>query len=296
MKILITGDQGFVGSATKKQLKNHECIGFDAMSGDDIRDKNRLQTVIRSTRPDRILHLAAIARFADADADPLLAVSTNVDGTKNVAEVASEFRIPLVYASTGSVYMPIKQKPPITENFNASGNSVYGCTKYMGELHVMNGQAPWIILRYAHLYGAEKRMHGLIGGFLDRINRGMAPTLYGGKQSNDFTYILDVAAANVKALASPWDKWRQAYNIGTGEELTAFDAGKMVCETFCYSGEINVVEQRTVDPDRFVFDCSKAERMLGFKAKYDFRSGLEDMKNAAREELPGVAGIEKRAA
>ena len=70
----------------------------------------------------------------------------------------------------------------------------------------------------------------------------------------------------------------------------------MVCEVFGYDGEINVVEQRTVDPDRFVFDCSKAERMLGFKAKLDFRSGLEDMKNAAGEELQGVAPREKRVA
>jgi len=34
---------------------------------------------------------------------------------------------------------------------------------------------------------------------------------------------------------------------------------------------------RTVDPERFAFDCSKAEVMLGFKAKYNFKEGLEDM-------------------
>lgn len=297
MKILITGDLGFVGGATSRELlAKAEIIGFDAMRGDDIRDSSKLRAAVGACKPDRILHLAAIARFADADADPLLAHETNVLGTKNVAEVAGEFRIPLVYASTGSVYMPIKSAPPITENFPACGNSVYGCTKYMGELHVRNSRAPWIILRYAHLYGAEKRMHGLIGGFLERINRGLAPTLYGGKQSNDFTYILDVAAANIAALTAPWDKWRQVYNIGTGEELTAEDAGRMVCDVFGYGGEIETKEQRTVDPDRFVFDCSKAHRMLGFKAQYRFRQGLEDMKNEAGKELQGLAAGEKRAA
>jgi nucleoside-diphosphate-sugar epimerase len=228
--------------------------------------------------PDRILHLAAIARFADADADPKLAHETNVIGTMNVAKVASKYHIPLVYASTGSVYMPIKQKPPIKEDFAACGNSVYGCTKYLGELYVKAIQAPWIILRYAHLYGKEKRYHGLIGGFLTRIERGMAPTLYGGKQSNDFCFVRDIAAANVAALNAPWDSWNQAYNVGTGEELSAEDAGKIVCEEFGYTGKVEVKEQRTVDPDRFVFDCSKAERMLGFKAKYSFRDGLRAMK------------------
>lgn len=280
MRILVTGDMGFVGAETKRRLEamEHQVVGFDLMNGFDIRDREQLERVVLGSRPDRILHLAAIARFADADANPMLAHETNVLGTRNVAELASKHHIPLVYASTGSVYMPIKQQPPITEDFGACGNSVYGCTKYLGELYVRQASAPWIVLRYAHLYGQEKRMHGLIGGFLARIERGIAPTLYGGRQSNDFTYIKDVAKANAMALTTTWDKWNQVYNIGTGEELTAEEAGHLICEAFGYNGKIEVKEQRTVDPDRFVFDCSKADRMLGFKADYGFAAGLRDMK------------------
>jgi nucleoside-diphosphate-sugar epimerase len=83
------------------------------------------------------------------------------------------------------------------------------------------------------------------------------------------------------ALETTWDKWNQVYNVGTGEELSAAAAGRIICDAFGYTGEIEVKEQRTVDPDRFVFDCSKAERMLGFKADYDFQRGLEEMKNAS---------------
>lgn len=278
MRILVTGGRGFVGHATIQQSQGTEWYSYDLMDNLDIRDKEQFADAVEKLKPKRILHLAAIARFADADADPVKAFETNVLGTKNVAEVASEKHIPLVYSSTGSVYMPVKQKPPITEDFSACGNSVYGCTKYAGELYVRQSKAPWIILRYAHLYGQEKRFHGLIGGFISRIERGLAPTLYGGKQSNDFTYITDVARANVVALEASWDKWNQVYNIGTGEELSAEDAGKAVCEAWGYEGQVEIKEQRTVDPDRFVFDCSKAERMLGFKAQFSFKAGLEDMK------------------
>ena len=278
MKILITGNKGFVGSETQKllELEGHEVIGYDLMDGYDICDFNQFDRVINRTVPDRILHLAAIARFADADKDPKLAFETNVFGTKNVAKLARKYHLPTVYSSTGSVYMPISQTGAITENFNAKGNSVYGCTKYAGETYVreINGH---IILRYAHLYGKEKRMHGLIGGFVERISRGLAPTLYGGKQSNDFTYIKDIARANVLALSAPWDKQNQIYNIGTGEELSAEEAGKIICEATGWTGEIEKVEQRTVDPDRFVFDTKKAEVMLGFKAEFSFKEGLKDM-------------------
>jgi nucleoside-diphosphate-sugar epimerase len=281
MKVLITGYLGFVGQETVKLMEELgiEYVGYDLMDGNDIRDAAQFEKYLVENKCDRILHLAAIARFADADKNPKAAFTTNVLGTGVVAKVAAKHHIPVVYSSTGSVYMPITQVPPITEEFSAVGNSVYGCTKRMGEIYLQENQSPWIILRYAHLYGKEKRMHGLIGGYLDRINRGLAPTLYGGKQSNDFTYIKDVARANCLALTAPWDKWNQIYNIGTGEELTAEDAGKIVMDAAGYKGKVEKVEMRTVDPERFAFDCTKAEVMLGFKAVYDFKAGMEDMFN-----------------
>jgi dTDP-4-dehydrorhamnose reductase len=72
MKVLITGDRGFVGTETKKFLEanNVEWIGYDLMEKYDIRDILQLEEVVKMVNPDRILHLAAIARFADADKDP----------------------------------------------------------------------------------------------------------------------------------------------------------------------------------------------------------------------------------
>lgn len=282
MKILITGSEGFVGkeTATLLEKNGHEVFRYDIMTGHDITDAKQFEEIVAGWSPDRILHLAAIARFADADSDPKRAFETNVIGTMNISAIANRRHVPIVYASTGSVYMPITDfVGTIKETWTAKGNSVYGCTKYAGELYIREVN-PHIILRYAHLYGKEKRMHGLIGGFVDRIQRGLAPTLYGGKQSNDFTYIKDVAQANRAALLAPWDKWNQIYNIGTGEELTAEAAGKIICDATGWKGEIEVKEGRTVDPERFAFDVSKAEVMLGFKAEYDFKKGLADMFDA----------------
>lgn len=99
----------------------------------------------------------------------------------------------------------------------------------------------------------------------------------GGDQTNDFSYVKDVAQANYLALIAQWDKWQQIYNIGTGEEISTRDAGKMVCEVVGYTGEVEEVKYREVDPQRFVYDTSKAEHMLQFRAKFCLREGLEDM-------------------
>jgi len=286
MKILITGSRGFVGRETVKLLEKegHEVVHYDLMDGYDIRDYEDLRQKVFNTLPDRILHLAAVARFGEADNNPKLAFETNVIGTQNVARVASLYKIPVVAASTGSVYMPIHEEPPITEEFKTAGNSVYGCTKLLGEKYIEECEGYWIILRYSHLYGKDKRYHGLIGGFLSRIERALDPILYGGKQSNDFMYIKDIANANLLALEAKPDSWRQHYNIGTGEELTAEEAGAMIIAANNkarghkkYEGTIEKREQRTVDSERFVFDTSKAKNMLGFEAKYDFMQGLKDM-------------------
>ena len=279
MLILVTGHLGFVGSETVRQLEaaGHDVIGYDIMEGNDICQFMDVYSFMCAHKPDRVLHLAAIARFADADRDPMLAYETNVRGTEHVAGAARSCSIPIVFSSTGSAIMPLDgYDAPYDESIPARGNSIYGVTKALGEFIVAQN-TPHIILRYAHIYGAEKRGHGLVGGFIERIERGLQPNLYGGQQTNDFTYIKDIARANVLALEASWDRWNQTYNIGSGTELTAEDAGKAVCSIMGYNGEINVITPRTVDPGRFCFDISKAQRMLGYEPQFDFWSGLEDM-------------------
>lgn len=278
-KIVVTGGSGFVGSNTIPLLEKegYKVFNYDLKEGYDIRNKQQLIDAIDSG--DKVLHLAAIARFAEADADPLVAWETNVLGTRNVAEVCEEMGADrMVYSSTGSVYMPIDKEPPITEDFSAKGNSVYGCSKYIGEQSIKQSlkEVPYVILRYAHLYGEGKVGHGAIGGFISRMERGMAPTLYGGKQSNDFTYVKDIALANLMALEAPETALNDVYNIGTGEEISTEDCFNIMADRFGYHKEFEMFPARTVDPLRFVFDVKKAYEKFGFTAKYNFKDGLDD--------------------
>ena len=274
MKIIVTGGNGFVGSHTITALKEK---GYDILNFDlpkyDIQDYRQVEVAIE--KGDKVLHLAAIARFADADNNPLRAYRVNVFGTENIAKACRmKDAERLVYSSTGSVYMPIEQEPPITEDFKCRGNSVYACSKFIAEEIIRKLDVPHIILRYAHLYGAGKEGHGAIGGFISRMKEGLAPRLYGGKQSNDFTYIKDIVQANLLALET--DSLNQTYNIGTGEELTTEGVFKILADFFDYHKEFERLPIRVVDPLRFVFDISKAKRELGYKPEYNFKHGIED--------------------
>lgn len=280
MNLMITGGLGFVGTATKKYITKTDpsilVFDYDIMQGYDIRNKAQLREFCLKYNIKRILHLAAISRFADADKDPKLAFETNVMGTKNVAEIAKELQIPIIYSSTGSCYMPITNEPPITEEFPVTGNSQYACSKLVGEKYIQNCN-PYLILRYAHIYGIEKRGHGLVGGYWARIQRGLQPKLMGGAQSNDFVFEADIAQANYLAIAATWDKYNQIYNIGSGEELTAEKAGEIVCSVTGWEGGVEKVKAREVDPQRFIYNIDKASSMLGYKPKYKFIDGITEM-------------------
>src|SRR3990167_6990842 len=92
-KILVTGGNGFVGTATIKYITEQgiSAFSYDIIdSRNDITDLGRLEEIIKQKGINRILHLAAVARFADADKNPKLAFETNALGTRNLAFVASK--------------------------------------------------------------------------------------------------------------------------------------------------------------------------------------------------------------
>lgn len=282
MKIIVTGGSGFIGSHTIKALreKGYNVFNYDIKEGYDIRDFDQLSSAIEPG--DKILHLAAIAKFDEADNNPLKAWTTNVEGTDCIARVGKHKKAErIIYGSTGSVYMPIEQEPPISEDFKVRGNSIYACTKLFGELAVKRSALPYIILRYAHLYGEGKLGSGAIGGFISRMERGLAPVLYGGKQSSDFTYIKDIVQANILALES--DKLNETYNIGRGEELTTEDVFGQLRGFFNYDKEFERLPLRTFDPNRFVYDISKAKKLLNYSPKYSFKAGMKDWYNHEKD-------------
>src|SRR4051794_32601677 len=102
MKLLITGGCGFVGRplvaaaaaihdvhvldslrSGEKRLDKKDCSSF-ALHRVDIRDTERVATLIGRIRPDVVVHLAAIHFIPECEANPSLAVATNVTGTVNL--------------------------------------------------------------------------------------------------------------------------------------------------------------------------------------------------------------------
>lgn len=285
-KVVVTGGAGFIGGHTVEELVRR---GYDVVTVDrrsfswplsgaksvtcDIAEKGSLDGMIG--QDDKVLHLAAIARFEEAAQHPHEAVRTNVLGTMNVIRACIKRGAErLVFSSTGSVYSP-NVPVPTSEVAPREPMTLYGLTKKGAEdlIFFYGGKLPFIILRYGYVYGQRKE-HGAIGAFVKAIREGKSPTIYGGHQTNDFIHVKDVVEANLLALESP--HLNQAYNIGSGVPVSIEEVCNSCIRAMNAKVGPVIKPPRGFDFRAFVYDISKAKSMLGFTPRWGLEDGIRD--------------------
>jgi len=225
---------------------------------------------------DKVLHLAAVARFETAKGNPQLAVRVNVEGTLNIIQACVQKKADrLVYSSTGSVYS-LDAPVPIREDASREPSSLYGLTKKMAEDWIMfyGNQLPHVILRYGYIYGKDKDW-GAIGAFIKRLSNNKQPIVFGGNQTNDFVYVKDVVEANRLALETQYTN--QAYNIGSGRATSIRDVCEYCIKAMKSDLKMKIEPARTFDYPIFVYDISKARTLLRFEPEWNILDGITDM-------------------
>ncbi len=247
--ILVTGAAGFIGSHTCDQLlaAGHRVVGIDnlrtgrrsnlALAAScagfrfveaDITAGDTLGRLVAETRPDAIIHLAALVSVQESIQDPALNFRLNVQATHLVAEAARRHGVRrVVFASSAAVYGDAGQSPLI-EQAGLRPISPYGAAKLASEA-ILSGHAAAFGLtvrcqRYFNVYGPRQDpkspYSGVISIFGDRLRAGLAPTIFGdGGQTRDFIAVEDVARANVLAATAP-QMTSGVANICTGRATT----------------------------------------------------------------------------
>jgi len=291
VKVVVTGANGFVGTHTVRQLldKGDQVVALDLNTEGLLKffkhDANCkiVQCDIVSeemkdhvSQGDKVLHLAAVPRFDEAKRNPQRAVRVNVEGTLNVVQACIEKKAErLVYSSTGSVYSS-NAPVPIREDAARKPDSIYGLTKKQAEEWIITygSRLPYVILRYGYVYGKGKDW-GAVGAFLKHLKEGKRPTVFGGKQTNDFVYFKDIVQANLLALETIL--LNQIYNIGSGRATSIKDVCELCIKAAKSSLKMEIKPARAFDFPIFVYDISKAQTLLGFEPKWSIMDGIEDI-------------------
>ena len=248
MKFVVTGGAGFIGSNIAKLLvkKGHDVIILDNFNTGrkenlesikdkidlhivDIRDKKIINEIINES--DGIFHQAALANVYESFSKSKEYFDVNVNGTKNIFEIAKENEIKVVFASSSSVYGEVKIMP-ITENIDRNPIHPYGQTKleceFLAEEFSKEGLKV-IGLRYFNVYGLGQNdaYAGVITKFLNKIKENKSPEIFGdGSQTRDFIFVKDVANANLSAMESKINF--EFFNIGSQKSISILELAQII--------------------------------------------------------------------
>lgn len=155
MKVLVTGVKGQLGYDVVKELESrgHEAVGVDIQEM-DITDADSVDRVISSAAPDAVIHCAAYTAVDAAEDNVELCRKVNAGGPQNIANVCKKLDIKMIYISTDYVFGGQGERPWEPED-ERDPQSVYGLTKYEGELAVQNTLEKYFIVRIAWVFGVN---------------------------------------------------------------------------------------------------------------------------------------------
>ena len=297
MHFAVTGGAGFVGSNLVKLLveEGHKIIVIDNLHKGkkdnlasvinkiefqkiDIRDYESMRKVLKNI--DGVFHQAALTVVQDSFSRPEEYFDVNVRGTENVFKLASENKFKVVYASSSSVYGH-KLETPITEDAEKKPINPYGETKLEAE-HLVEKYSKLnteiIGLRYFNIFGKGQTLEyaGVITKFLDRINEGKSPIIFGnGSQIRDFIHVSDVTKANLMAMNS--NSSNLIVNIGTGNTISILELANMMINASGLKIEPIFAEALEGDIEKSHADVSQAKKYFNWESKIELQDWLTEI-------------------
>lgn len=296
MKIFITGIAGFIGFHLARELKayGHDILGCDNYNGmysphlkmDRCKVLEMAEIPVKNVDigflneaavedSDIIVHLAAWAGVRHSLEQPNIYTKNNILGTQGVIDIAEKMNIPVVYASSSSVYAG--QTPPFTEQMNFKHHlNPYAWTKYVNECQFKHSKVPSSIgFRFFTVYGPYGRPDMALHGFTDKIIRDEPIEVFGhGKMSRDFTYVQDIVNGvqllidKVKRIDS-----HDIYNIGSGESVSLMSFIRLIEENLERKAKINYVDMHPADIRHTLADITEI-KSLGYRPMTSIETGI----------------------
>lgn len=224
VRVLLTGGAGFIGAnlcrrllddghdvtvlddLSTGRLANLEGLAVDLVEGSVV-DAELVGHLVEGA--DHVVHLAARASVPRSIAEPVAAHEANVTGTLVLLEAARPRLVPVVVASSSSVYGDTEVSPK-HEGLPVAPRSPYAASKLATESYALAHQAsyglPVLALRFFNVYGpgqpADHAYAAVVPRFVDAALAGRPLEVHGdGRQSRDFTFVGTVVEVLTRAVS-----------------------------------------------------------------------------------------------
>jgi ADP-L-glycero-D-manno-heptose 6-epimerase len=308
--IVLTGAAGFIGSCMLRKL-NIEKI-TDIVIVDDFSKTEKINNYMHSTfslkiertdfiswfkenanQVEGVYHLGARTDTTEFDWD--IFVKLNLEYTKNIWKICTEYNIPMVYASSAATYGEgengyiddlnlIDQLKPLNP---------YGRSKHEFDLWALsqNEMPPfWAGLKFFNVYGPNEyhkgRMASVVFHSFNQITTTNKVKLFrshraeyeDGQQMRDFVYVKDVV--DVLFYLMTHKPQSSIYNLGSGKARSFYD---LASATFSAMGKESNIEYIDIPIDirdkyQYFTEASMNKlKSIGYdRAFYSLEDGVKD--------------------
>lgn len=264
----------------------------------NVCDEDFMMHVFNENRIDAVIHFAGLKAVGESVQKPLLYYQNNLGSTFTLLKVMNKFDVKkLIFSSSATVYgsenkVPFKESNKVGGTTNPYGTSKLFIEKILQDIALADSNFSVTILRYFNPIGAHKS--GLIGDNPNGIPNNLMPyitkvavgelarlNVFGndyptkdGTGVRDYIHVVDLAIGHVKALQKIFSQTGVSiYNLGTGNGYSVLE----IVEAFEKKNQVKIPyviqERRDGDIAECYADVTKAEKELGFKARY----GIDDM-------------------
>ena len=279
--------------ARVKQITGKDVKFYNA----DVRDRAALDTIFTENKIDFVIHFAGLKAVGESCAKPIEYYDNNLCGTLVLLEAMRDHGCKkIVFSSSATVY-GTPERLPLDENCRTGGTTnPYGTSKFFQEImleDVYKADKQWtvVLLRYFNPVGAHES--GLIGedprGIPNNLTPYIAKVAIGelkevgvfgndyptpdGTGVRDYIHVVDLARGHVAAIDRIKNSGVYVYNLGTGVGYSVLDVIHAYEKACGHSLPYSIKPRRPGDIAACYADASKAERELGWKARY----GIDEM-------------------
>ena len=304
VRLLVTGGCGFIGSNFIRWLladdPNVTVVNFDKLTyagnpenlasvfesdryefrQGDISDRDSVDEVLKEFSIDSIVNFAAESHVDRSILDSTPFVHTNIGGTQVLVDSARTNGIDrFVQVSTDEVYGSLGETGEFSEDTPLAPNSPYAASKTAADLLVRAAVHthgfPGMITRCSNNYGPYQFPEKLIPLFISNALQHQPLPVYGdGTNVRDWIHVDDHCRGIAAVLRSgePGD----IFNFGGRSELSNIGLTRRLLELLDRPETlIRFVPDRPGHDKRYAIDCSRAEKMLGWKPLVSFEEGLK---------------------
>jgi len=277
MKIVLTGDKGFIGQRYFDLVNtDNEVFTYDLASGQDLKDKSVVDSMPDC---DVVVHMAATNGTRLFYETPTEVTMNNTLPTMHIVDRYKDTPTKIVFVSSCEIFngavdkglynVPTDEQVPVMFDDITNPRWSYSIPKALGENLISNLSTHWLIIRYFNIYGPGQKDH-FISEFVERVKQG--ENYIKGNDTRSFCYVDDAVAMTHDLVMNVNDR---IVNVGKQEESSIEDVAKCIMDVMGVDPTLLEIKDGPVGSvKRRCPDTQQLKALTGFEKYTSLQDGI----------------------